>query len=277
MSAFQGRAGAVDLHSHLVPGVDDGARTVEDVLEGVARMKERGVGRIVTTPHLDGSLTLLAERFDQRMSEMDTAFSRARAAVAEAFPDIGFRRANEVALDHPEPDLSDPRIQLGGHGWVLVEWPRLQVPPESGRVLKRLCDQGNRLLLAHPERYRLGAADMEKMESWREAGAHFQVNFGSLAGAYGPEARRRAGELLSRGWVDCLATDFHGRAALRLFIRAAREHFPEPAEEETPEAEVWSLLTRTNPGRIVDGVALAPVPPVRVGRTLWTRLAARFR
>jgi len=273
----KGTSGVVDLHSHLVPGVDDGARTVQDVLEGIGRMVERRVSHVVTTPHLDGTLTLLTDRFAERMEEMDKAFTRARRAVKETFPDVTFQRANEVALDHPEPDLTDPRLQLNGAGYVLVEWPRLSVPPSSGRVLERLEEQGIRLLLAHPERYRLGERHMELMESWKEAGACLQVNYGSLAGAYGPDARRRSLELLSRGWVDCLATDFHGRAGLRLFMEAAREHFPVPDPEGESESEVWNLLTRANPRRILDGVAPAPVPPLERGEGFWTRLASRFR
>jgi len=268
---------AVDLHSHLVPGVDDGARTVDDVLEGVSRMADRGIGHIVTTPHLEGSLTLMPERFEARMDEMDRAFARGRAAVRESLPDMAFSRANEVALDHPEPDLSDPRLQLERGGYVLVEWPRLRVPPESPRVLERVGGQGVGLLLAHPERYRLGDRALERMSQWREAGAHFQVNYGSLVGVYGPEARKNALELLARGWVECLATDFHGRAGLRLFISEARDHFRVRDGEPGPEAEAWHLLTRTNPRRFLEGEAPVPVPPVGRGETLWGRLTSLFR
>ena len=268
---------AVDLHSHLVPGVDDGARTVEDVVEGVSRMADRDIGHIVTTPHLDGSLTLMPDRFEARMAEMDRAFARAQAAVREVFPRMVFSRANEVALDHPEPELTDPRLQLDRGGYVLVEWPRLRVPPESARVLDRVRGQGVGLLLAHPERYRLGDRAMERLGQWREAGAFFQVNYGSLVGAYGAEARRTALELLARGWVECLATDFHGRAGLRLFISEARDHFRTADGEPGPETEAWHLLTRSNPGRIVEGEAPVPVPPVGRGETLWGRLTSLFR
>lgn len=270
-------AGGVDLHSHLVPGVDDGARTVEDVLEGIGRMVERGIRRIVTTPHLEGSLTRVRDRFEERMEEMDRAFGSARDAVADAFPALRFSRANEVALNHPEPDLADPRIHLGTGGAVLVEWPRLHVPPGGSRILREIVEDGRSLVLAHPERYRLGANDLATMEVWKEAGVRFQVNFGSVAGAYGAEVRRRAEAMLSRGWVDCLASDFHGRPQLRLFAEAAKARILAATPEGGTGSEAWELLTRTNPERILDGSSPLPVPGLGKAEGVWQRISSLFR
>jgi protein-tyrosine phosphatase len=271
------RPGRVDLHSHLVPGVDDGARTVEDVLEGVERMRERGVDRIVTTPHVDGSLTLDPDTFAARMAEMDRAFEPAWEAVRTRWPELEFSRANEVALDHPEPDLSHAALRLGGGSFVLVEWPRMQVPPGAVRALERLREQGVELLVAHPERYRNLAAGVESLGAWREAGAFLQVNYGSLVGAYRPEVQARAWELLARGWVDCLATDFHGRSHLRLFMREGERQLREHGVAQGPEGQAWDLLTRINPERILRGEPPLAVPAVPQGGTVWGRLASLFR
>jgi protein-tyrosine phosphatase len=268
---------SIDIHSHLVPGVDDGASTVEDVLEGLGRLTGEGVSTLVTTPHLDGSLTLLPQPFAERMSQIDEAFARARKSVEDSFPELTFHRANEVALDHPEPDLSDPRMRLSPSGGILVEWPRLRVPPGSPRVLERLGEQGIPLVLAHPERYRLGEAAMERMEEWREAGAIFQVNYGSLVGAFGPDARQRSLKLLARGWVDLLASDFHGRPRLPLHIAEARDTVLSGGREEGDGVEAWIRLTRTNPQRILDGEAPLAVPPLGNGGTLWARFTSLFR
>lgn len=271
------RTGRVDLHSHLVPGVDDGARTVEDVLEGVERMVERGVERIVTTPHLDGSLTLDPGLLEVRMDEMDQAFEPARAAVRARWPKLKFSRANEVALDHPEPDLSHAGLRLGDGPFVLVEWPRMQVPPGAVRALARLREQGVELLVAHPERYRNLATGVESLGEWREAGAFLQVNYASLVGAYRAEVQGRAWELLARGWADCLATDFHGRSHLRLFMREGERQVREQGVAQGPAGEAWELLTQVNPERILRGERPLAVPPVRQGGTVWGRLTSLFR
>jgi protein-tyrosine phosphatase len=264
--------GQVDLHSHLVPGVDDGARTVDDVLEGVGRMRERGVGVIVTTPHIAGSLTLEPEALERRLGRVEEAFRTALEAVGRAYPDMGFHLGHEVRLDAPDADLSDRRLRLGGSPVAMVEWPGFRIPPETPRVLRALKSQGVDLLVAHLERYRGYDPGMTVVERWREEGVFLQMNHGSLVGRYGPEVRERSIRLLERGWVDCLATDFHGQPELRLYIRGAWRLFREMEAEEA-----WELLTRVNPGRIMKGESPLPVPPVKDERGVWSRLTSLFR
>lgn len=264
--------GQVDLHSHLVPGVDDGARNLDDVEDGVGRMRDRGIRTIVTTPHLDGSLTLDADLLAHHLGRMDRAFERAASHVGREFPDVRFLRGHEIKLDCPDPDLSDPRLRLGGSNVVLVEWPGLQVPPETPRVLRALRVQGVDFLIAHVERYRGYDERLSVLERWREEGIFLQVNHGSLVGRYGNEIRRLAFRLLELGWVDCLASDFHGRPALRLYVGAARRLLKELDGEEA-----WSLLTEVNPARLLRGEEPLPVPPVRMERGMWKKLASLFR
>ena len=247
-----------DLHSHLVPRVDDGARSLEAVRDGVGRMVESGVRTIVTTPHLDGSMTRRRGCLEDFLGRVDDAYGEARREVRDAFPGVRFLRGHEVSLDAADPDLSDARIRLAGSDAVLVEWPYLQVPTSGTlSILRSLGSQGVRPLLAHPERYRGYRGRLGLPGAWRKEGAFLQVNFGSLAGRYGWHARAMAARLLSRGWVDCLATDFHCRPHLRLYIRAARAAFRRHGAED-----VWTLLTATNPGRICRGEDPLPVPPV---------------
>jgi protein-tyrosine phosphatase len=226
-----------------------------------------GIRKIITTPHLDGSLTREPEAFAHRMAEMDHAWDQVRPAVAERFPEVDFRRGHELLLDVPDPDVSDLRIRLGGSSFVLVEWPRLQLPPGTAEVLGRLRLAGVRPIVAHPERYVGFDRGLELVGEWRRAGAFLQVNYGSLVGRYGPEARTLAFRLLRLGWVDYLSTDFHGRAHLKLFRREAVERL------ETREAhEQISLLSITNPQRIFRDEEPLPVPPVAAEPNLWARL-----
>ena len=262
----------VDLHSHLVPGVDDGARTVDDALAGLGRMLQVGIRHVVTTPHASGSLTRVPADFESWVSRVDEKWARLREAAAGSFPTLHLRRGHEVMLDVPDPDLSDPRLRLDGTSWVLVEWPRLQIPPGTVPVIQRLTQSGVRPLIAHPERYAgldrdgLGLADQ-----WRQAGARLQCNYGSLLGRYGPHARTAAIRLLKRGWIDCMSTDFHGRAHLKLFVRESRELFENAAAEEA-----WAILTGTNARRILNDEEPLPVPPVEFPTNLWGRMRELF-
>jgi len=264
--------GFTDLHSHLVPGVDDGSRTLVDSADGLRRLRDAGVRRIVTTPHLDGSLTRDRGLLEARLHEVDVAWEALHEMASTDFPELEIRRGHEVMLDVPDPDLSDSRLCLADSPFVLVEWPALTVPPSAVPALGRLVASGVRPILAHPERYRGLDKGLNYPGEWRYAGALLQVNYGSLVGRYGELPRKRAIILLERGWVDILASDFHGRPHLSPSLTEAKAVISEWGEGET-----FDLLARVNPLRIFRGEDPLPVPPVTVKPGVWQRLREVFQ
>jgi protein-tyrosine phosphatase len=257
----------VDIHNHLVPGVDDGARDVAAVLDSVERFTRLSVRRILTTPHLEGSLTLDAVRLEERLAMVGDAWTRAADAIHEHFPEVTFHRGHEILLDVPHADFSDPRVRLAGSRFVLVEWPRLQLPPGTVSVLAGIRDQGWFPIVAHPERYAGMGQAIGLAQQWRQVGARLQVNFGSLVGRYGPAAQATAFRLLRRGWVDYLASDFHGHPRLKLNVDEAAETL-----ETVGGGEVLAYLYRTNPARVLSDEEPLPVPVLPSERGLWARL-----
>ena len=261
-----------DFHSHLVPAVDDGAKDLADSLEGVNRMVGQGIEKIITTPHFDASLTLDPPAFEARMEEMDDGWKLASHGVTLDFPDIDFRRGFEIKLDVPDPDLSDDRLRLGGTGFCLVEWPRMQVPPRSSRVIERIQSMGLRPVIAHPERYFGVDRGLLVIGGWKRAGALLQVNYGSLVGRYGPHTRAVAMRLLTLGWVDYLCTDFHGREHLKLYKAEGCLALEEMGGEEQLE-----LLGSINTLRLFDDEPPLAAPPLPVDRGFWGRVREIFR
>jgi len=257
----------VDIHSHLVPGVDDGARDVPAVLDAVERFTRLSVRRIITTPHIDGSLTLDPEGLEARLSAVSRAWDRAAEAIGEHFPEVEFRRGHEVLLDVPEVDLSDPRIRMAGTSFVLVEWPRLQLPPGTVRVLRHIRESGYRPIVAHPERYSGIGQAIDVVGQWRDVGAYLQVNYGSLLGRYGAAAQSVADRLLRRGWVDYLASDFHAHPRLKIYRTEASDVLRQLGADE-----VMTYLSRTNPGRVLSDEEPLPVPVLPPERGFWARL-----
>ncbi len=261
----------VDIHSHLVPGVDDGARTLDDALESIERMLALGIRTIATTPHLDASFMAVAEGV-RRVQEVRDAFERLLEAVSERFPTVDLRQGFEVMLDDPHADLSDPRLRMDETSFVLVEWPRMRVPPGTSAVLARLRDQGLRPVVAHPERYREGGDIRNLAQSWRDAGGFLQVNHGSLTGRYGAAPERRAWSLLEEGLADYLASDHHGRPHLELQLEQVERRL-----EDFDAEEQLSMLTRTNPLRLLEDLEPLPVRPVQISHGWRERLRRLIR
>jgi protein-tyrosine phosphatase len=235
-------------------------------------MWDLGIRKIVTTPHLDGSLTRDPSLLIPRLEEVDEAWERLVEAVGETHPDLVLQRGHEVMLDIPNPDLSDLRLHIGETPFVLVEWPGLQVPPGTGRALERLVGEGARPVIAHPERYRGLDRELQLPGRWRSQGALLQVNHGSLVGRYGEQARKIAFTLLERGWVDLLASDFHGRSHLSPGLDEARA-----ALLEAGGGPQFGLLAGRNPARIMAGEEPIPVPPLPVRPGFLDKVKSVFR
>jgi protein-tyrosine phosphatase len=254
--------GITDFHSHLIPGVDDGAQGPAESAAALVQFRADGVTQIITTPHFNGSLTHDASQLAARLDELDAGWELLRAVVAEDAAGSGVplrvERGAEVALDTPEPDLSDSRIRLAGGNFVLVEYPGLRLPPVNAEIaISFIRRQGYVPVLAHPERYRNLEASLADLARIRDAGAHLQLNAGSIAGDYGKTAAAHARNILARGWADFVCSDHHaiGRPATGRFVRTLSEAgFVEQAE----------LLSVTNPGRLLAGESPLSVPPLEL-------------
>lgn len=251
----------VDLHCHLVPGVDDGARSVEDGIEWLESFRDAGILRVVTTPHLTASHVSSSWR-----ARIESRFQELLAVAADRVPEVELTLSFEIRIDEPETDLSDPSLGLGG-GALLVEFPQLMLPAFPDLMLASVIDQGWRVALAHPERYTGIGHAYGWIERWREAGALMVVNVGSVLGEHGPEAERVARQMLANGQVDCLASDHHGRPGRSTSLRDGWDRM---ISTSTPEAA--DLLTVTNPAAILAGEECEPVPPVDLSSPIVRRL-----
>lgn len=261
---------ATDFHSHLIPGVDDGAADLAESRAAVAAFARDGVTAAITTPHFDGSLTRAPEHAAKRLAAFDEGFAALTGDAEVAASGVRLMRGVELLLDVPDPDLSDARLRLNGTRFVLVEYPGLQLPPSNAEIaIRALRDGGWQPVLAHPERYRNVDDSLEQLLPLRYAGAHFQMNAGSLLGLHGEGPKRRAAELLVRGWVEYGSSDYHARgvpsvAAVRALLSA------------NGAAEHAELLFSENTARLARDELPRPVPPMalkqRQPRPWWARL-----
>jgi protein-tyrosine phosphatase len=206
----------IDLHSHLVPGVDDGTRTNAESLTALDGLYREGVRLAVTTPHL------LVPRL-----ESDAALTRELDSHRRAFDQLApvLRDRQDLpslALGQEiwAPDAAAvrrivrrPDVGLNGR-FLLVEFG-FELQGSHIDVIREVLDGGRQILIAHPERYVYPPAHdpVELMQRWQEEGALLQVNVGSLNGHYrnsSPGSEELAWRMVESGLLDVLATDHHG-------------------------------------------------------------------
>lgn len=244
----------IDVHTHLIPGVDDGSKSIESSVEVLKRFARDGVTTVVCTPHLDAS-----RAHDAPHAQHAEIFSRL-VASAECPPEL--RRGWEILLDVPGADLSDPRLGLGGSTARLVEFARLGLPANADKDLARIRASGLVPVVAHPERY--WGCTPEVVARWRAAGAVIQMDVTAILRR--GRARRLADELLAKGFVDLFASDTH---VDRRTLTIARDWLG----QVTP-AENVRLLTFENARRLLADEPLAPVWPITIHRSMVQRLGA---
>lgn len=245
----------VDIHCHLVPGVDDGAETVEAGVAALSAFRDSGVTRVVTTPHLDAG-----HAASPRRGRIERAFDDLAEAASLAVPEVELTLGYELRIDDPEVDLSDRELGLGGGGAILVEFPQLALPAYSGRMLEVVREQGWLPVLAHPERYAGIAGSYEWIERWRDMGVVLCVNAGSLLGEHGKPAQQVARRMLASGHADLLGSDHHARPHRCTLLRAGYDFLAAVDDEAFRQAAV--LLTETNPRAVLAGEPPRPVPPL---------------
>ncbi len=231
-----------DLHSHLVPGVDDGSSSVEESLDSLAALHAEGVGALVTTPHI--LLPRLATDHDltRELAVQRAAFDQLAEAVRgrDGLPSIGLGQeiwAPDVYQIRRVVGRTDMGL-AGGH-YLLVEFGfDLQGTHED--VVREAMGAGRGIVVAHPERYRYvpGVEPLEQMRRWRELGALLQVNAGSFNGYYAhsnPAAQDLAWAMVERGLVDLVSTDHHGIRRAGVSLLEAFEALAARGERELAE------------------------------------------
>jgi protein-tyrosine phosphatase len=246
----------IDIHSHLLPGVDDGSKSVEMSLPVLERFVADGVKCLVLTPHLTASQASKAPYERNR-----AIFDELRCVAPQS---LELKLGWEIMLDEPKVDLRAPQLALGGSGAVLVEFPRMHVPLAAGDELYRLRTSGVVPVLAHPERY--WGCTVERVEEWRRAGAVIQMDTAGLLGKGAISKLSR--DLVEAGLVDLFASDNHGDSRS---LVTARDWLLEVAGANHAE-----LLTSTNARRLLDGQPMLPVPPLPKGGGIFGRLRELF-
>jgi len=258
----------VDIHCHLLPGIDDGATDWDDALAMAHIAVDQGTTTIIATPHQLGTFGHnTGEEIRHRVSQLQQWLSDADIPL-RVLPGADVRIEDDLVPRLVRGDV----LTLGDYGrHVLLELPHeLYLPFES--LLEDLGRRNIVGILSHPERNHGILRQREVLLPLVEAGCLMQVTGGSLCGSFGPDCQKLAEWMLSQGLVHFVATDAHGTSSRRPLMRRAYERVSELAGEET----ALELCSR-NPALVAEGRAVRPgrrAAPTKKRRSWFSRQGA---
>jgi protein-tyrosine phosphatase len=191
-----------DMHSHVLPGIDDGAQNVEESIFLIKKMMSLGIKKIIATPHV------MIDYYRNDADSIGNALTTLKAALKEQNIDIDISAAAEHYFDETfEKRIADHKVFTMGDNYVLFELSFVTQPPNLISIIQKMKDAGYKPILAHPERY--GYMDIEQMKTIRSWGCDLQLNTISLSGYYGSHIKKIAEELVDNQMVDFISSDMH--------------------------------------------------------------------
>ncbi|MCK4590465.1 MAG: hypothetical protein KAT86_01825 [Candidatus Latescibacteria bacterium] len=235
----------IDIHCHLLPGVDDGPKEIEQSLVMIAQGVKDGISAIVATPHILGPLDddEFPELCQQKLEEL-------RKRLDEQGVNLRLFLGSEIFFQFSLASICRRRLgTLAGNGkYPLIEFPLNSLPHRFEEELFRLQLSGFMPIIAHPERNMMLARDVKKLFELSRRGILFQVNARSLTGGHRKAAKKVAERLVAEGAAQFVASDAHNSVSRPLILSQARR-----AVEKLVGAETAEELFYLNPQRAIQG------------------------
>ncbi|MGQ7853144.1 tyrosine-protein phosphatase [Pedobacter sp. WC2501] len=202
----------VDMHSHLLPGIDDGSPDLTQSISLISKLNELGIDQFICTPHI------FKELYPNTAETINTALELTKAALRKANLDVSISAAAEYMLDE-NFEISDMMMSLPNRH-ILVEMSYLNETPNVEQIIFDLQIKGYTVILAHPERYNFYHKAYERFGRYHDMGVLLQLNLLSITGYYGKDVKKVADYLIEHKMYDLAGTDLHHDRHLEALTKA---------------------------------------------------------
>lgn len=195
-----------DMHSHLIPGIDDGSPTLDESVELVKQLQALGFSKLITTPHI------MSDFYKNTPEIILSGLEKLRVRLKEEEINVAVEAAAEYYMDAAfASKLHEGNILTFGNKFLLFEISYINYPENFKDIVFQIQTHGYTPVLAHPERYPFWYGSFNEYYNIRNMGMLIQINVNSLSGYYGPQAKSIAEKLVDNNMVDFIGTDTHNR------------------------------------------------------------------
>ena len=206
------------MHSHLIPGIDDGVKNLSESVDLARRMYQLGYKKLVTTPHIQHDF------FRNTPEIILSGLERVRKALKTENIPLEIHAAAEYLLDDGfEEKAAKGNLLTFSERYILVELSYFNPHPNLKTFIFNLQVEGYKVILAHPERYTYWFSDFSKFEDLKDRGLFFQVNLVSLAGFYPEPVKKMAEKLMEKGMVEFVGSDMHNTGYMIALEKSLKE------------------------------------------------------
>lgn len=193
-----------DVHSHLIPGIDDGAKTMEDSIGLIKRFIALGYKKVITTPHI------MSDLYPNSEEDILAGLEKLKAEVKSQNLEIEIEAAAEYLVDHDfEKSIGKKDLLTFGNRYILIELSFVEAPANLDRVIFELQLEGYKPVLAHAERYPYYHDNLEKLRALHNKGVILQLNINSLTGHYSLDVMQCAERLIRQKLIRLVGSDCH--------------------------------------------------------------------
>jgi len=202
----------VDIHSHLIPGIDDGSKTIEDTIILAKGLQELGYKKIITTPHI------MSDYYQNNPEIIREGLEKVKKAFVENNISLDINIAAEYYVDYEfVKKIGKEELLTFGDNYILIEFSFLEPTQGYNEAIFKLQTNGYKPILAHPERYSYWYGNPQELLALKDRDVMFQLNLLSLTGLYGDASLNIIKLLLDNSLVDWLGTDMHHLGHLEAF------------------------------------------------------------